>query len=149
MSDVLHAIRMVSLLGVVFAACGAIGFAAWSFSIRNSGINTMATVIDLRPDKEGFHFAVCEFSDQEGKVHTVESLLGATPANYVKGQRVPIIYSPANPKNATITTFSELWTVPIILAALAVFFLVESVALGFLERHISRTKSAVAGAKLA
>lgn len=59
----------------------------------------------------------------------VSSRISTDPPAYVVGQRVPIVYDPANPEGAVIDSWKERYLVPIVGAGLGLLFL--AVAAGY------------------
>lgn len=68
------------------------------------------------------------FSSADSRSYTVTSATSSNPPEFAEGQQVRVLYSPANPGNARIDSFRQLWFLPIVLAAFGFF----ASAIGFI-----------------
>jgi hypothetical protein len=73
-----------------------------------------------------------QFYDSTGQSFTIISNSGATPPAFHVGQRVPILYDPANPSAAQLATFAELWFLPIVFSVLGLVALAIGTLIRFL-----------------
>jgi hypothetical protein len=105
-----------------------------SLFLRN-GARTQATVIALVPKTdpdEGNvdYYPQFSFQTPDGRSFSVASQTGSNPPGFREGQQVSVIYSPANPVDAKIDSFVQLWFLPL------VFFFVGAMCLGVLRLNI-------------
>ena len=56
---------------------------------------------------------VVAFTDADGNKHRFESDIDATGTDYVVGDKVPVVYAPEKPCNASIKSFSGVWWSPL------------------------------------
>jgi hypothetical protein len=60
-------------------------------------------------DNDTVFYPVFSFSDSKGEGHTIYSTWGSFPPAYSVGEKVNVLYSPKNPKDAKIESFFSLW----------------------------------------
>jgi hypothetical protein len=60
------------------------------------------------------------FEGNDGRTYTVTSSNSSAPPEFAVGQKVGIFYEPSDPATAKIDSFLQLWTMPLVLAALGV-----------------------------
>ena len=75
-------------------------------------VKTTALVSELQ-HRGDVYYPIFSFVDKDGKKHSVESNSGSYPAAYKKGESVPMLYDPENPKQARTDSFEALWFFPI------------------------------------
>ena len=101
----------------------ALGGSCYGRAVRfkKTAAEAQGTVIELRADS-GNHgttfYPIIKFADQTGHGHTLYSSTGSYPPAYEVGERVSVLYDPANPKDARINSFVGLWLWPLILAVM-------------------------------
>lgn len=99
-------------------------------------VSTTGTVVELiyEEDSEGdeTYYPVIEFSTQSGESLRHKSRGGSYPAPYDIGEGVEILYNPANPHEAQINSFTELWLFSYILLGIGALFVLFGV-LGFVR----------------
>lgn len=120
------------------------GFCLWgayaaytSWRLENEGETTTGTVVSLEEsnDSEGgccVYSPVVEF-EADGRTYSFEGENASDPPAYKVGERVEVIFDPADPDTAQINKWTERWLFPIIiipvmiLAALIMnFFMIRS-----------------------
>lgn len=105
----------------------------------NSSAKAQGTVIahaQVRSSKGDITYApVISFRTQDGRTVEFKSGTSSTAASPPVGQTVEVLYNPQTPEDAEINSFSSLWTLNIILAALgAGFFTVGTTVFIFFRR---------------
>ncbi len=136
----LYMFRMLALLGAVFAGVAALGFTTWSVYFIHAGTPTDGIIIDLvKTTGHGsdgtYWYPVFEYSNAAGKTFSKRSWTGSSPAEFSKGQRIPVLYLKANPETAIIATWKSLWGLPILLAIVTAFEIGLSILFGYLDRR--------------
>jgi len=107
---------VVTLIGSLFFFAGllflgiAAGFALYSRAFLANAVATEGTVIGWREQ------AVVRFTGPRGPV---EFRATNFSSDYHVGQNVPVLYRATDPQDASINSFSELWLLPVMLAAIA------------------------------
>lgn len=81
------------------------------------------TVTEIRSlpnpqNRETTYTPTFRFADETGQAHTVASSLYQSPPAFQVGDRVPVLYLPANPQSARINTFSQMWLLPLLFGIL-------------------------------
>lgn len=71
----------------------------------------------VRAEQGGRSAPVVVFADAEGRSHTVLMTQGAGGSRYAAGDRVAVLYNPADPSQAVTRGFAEAFTLPLMLAA--------------------------------
>lgn len=105
------------ILGALFllAGLGGLGTAWHQFDadreMASKDGRAEGTVVELgrfRTQKGKVRYrSIIEFSDQAGKRHRFASAAATRSPGHQTGQRVPVIYDPANPADAAIDSFTE------------------------------------------
>jgi hypothetical protein len=91
----------------VFLALGASCYNR-TVAFKKTALQAQGAVIELKEESgAGAHsgtayYPVIRFADQAGQDHTFYSSMGSYPPAYEVGERVSILYNPANPKEAKI-----------------------------------------------
>jgi preprotein translocase subunit SecG len=128
------AMRVTKIVARVFAAIClvsafvflALGASCYSRAVRfkKTAVEAQGSVIELKEDRSGgtdshtVYYPIIRFADKAGQEHTLYSSAGSYPPAYEVGERVPVLYDPANPKEAKINSFTGLWLWPLILGIL-------------------------------
>jgi hypothetical protein len=101
-----------------------------SSSFVAEAIKVEATVVDLvayRSSGSTTYKPLVKFVDQNGRQIELLSSAGSNPPSYSQGQTVEVFYRPAEPQNAKINSFFDLWGAAFVLGALGgTFFLIGS-----------------------
>jgi len=133
------------IVGGIFLVVGlamlAGGFALWrsnaAFAAHASGAD--GTVTDLAyssSSKGGTYRPVVEFSTADGKRVHITGSTGSNPPSYSRGDKVRVLYEPANPEHAKIDSFMEQSFGVLMLGGMgAVFGLVGGGLVGFQVRR--------------
>lgn len=103
-----------------------------SATFLEKAITTEGTVIDLvvnRSSDSRTYSPVIEFLDQKGKSIEFESRTGSNPPDYSRGERVEVLYVPAEPRQAKINGFFSLWGGVLIVGGLGTIFFLVGAAL--------------------
>ncbi len=136
----------LGVLGLIFAALGIRALArARRFAATAS--RATGTVVDVTtkwsnardPGATGswLRFPVVQYETAEGRPITFTSRTGTSPSPYKPGRQVPVLYDPANPRDARINTFMMTGLLPGCLVAFGAFFVVLSVAILLVMRWAS------------
>lgn len=86
-------------------------FAHWGWSKAAGEV-----VRVVRAERDGRSVTVVVFNDAQGRSHTV-MVQGVGGSLYVPGDRVAVLYNPADPSQAATRGFAEAFTLPLLLAA--------------------------------
>lgn len=123
--------KLLWLIGGVFFLVGLGMLAGCFFSWRSTAeftahaVHAEGTVADQAyrsSSKGGTYSPVVEFTDQQGqKIHFTGSIGSSSPA-YARGDKVSVLYDPANPEHAHIDSFMENWFGPLLLGGLGSVF---------------------------
>ena len=97
------------------------GHTSWELS--RSGASAVGTVVALKEspatEESGVTYAPVIKYDADGQAYTFTSNNSSDPPAYKIGQKVDIIYDPAQPSRARVNSWGELWLMPLILGAAA------------------------------
>ncbi len=111
--------------GVVFLSIG-LGLAFWEWAFLRTAQTTAGTVVRLEERTRGegrgrvHNYApVFEF-EVDGKRHEIVSKVASNPASAAVGDRVEVLYDPANPERAQIKSFLTQWFLPLIFTVLGI-----------------------------
>ena len=124
---------LINLFFMAFCLWGVYaGYISWK--LQTSGEKTEGTVVRLneQSDSEGgccTYVPIVEF-DAGGRAYSFEGDTASDPPAYRVGERVPVIYDPADPETAQIDKWSERWLFPIlIIPAMLIAALVTTVVM--------------------
>jgi hypothetical protein len=111
------------------------GYASWQLQTGGKTATGMVVQLNEQSDGEGgccTYVPVVEF-DAGGQVYSFEGSTASYPPAYELGERVPVLYDPANPQTAQIDKWSERWLFPILIipsmliaALVANFFMIRA-----------------------
>lgn len=120
-------LRFGGMVAVLYGTWGALIACALFFGIPNwqisqVGMRTSGTVVENRElqDSEGRSYTPIVEFQADGRAIRFEGQNSSDPPAYRVGQRVEVIYDPAQPERARIYRFSELWLAPLLLTLVAV-----------------------------
>ena len=113
---------------VILAAIICLGISAYLFintrKFVSTATKTKGTVIrlDARQGSKGgtVYLPIFEFRTLDGQVFTVAHDSAQKPPQYTVGQSIDVLYIPENPQDAKISGSTNLYMLPIILAAVGV-----------------------------
>ncbi|ADO67941.1 DUF3592 domain-containing protein [Stigmatella aurantiaca] len=80
-----------------------------------------------RHNRKNTYYPVLRYLTQEGAQHEVVSPVGSNPPRYREGDRVPLLYNPANPQDVRIHNFLNLWLLPLLFGFMGAAFLLVGV----------------------
>ncbi|MCY1401675.1 hypothetical protein D9M71_167980 [compost metagenome] len=116
-----------SLVGVVLLIGGAIAYKS-SEEFLLEAVSTPGTVVALvksRSSDSITYQPVVEFVGNDGKSFDFTSSSGSNPPSYSVGEKVEVLYPPANPQDAKINSFFDLWGGAVVMAVMGgIFFLI-------------------------
>ncbi len=134
------------MLGLLFAALG-LTMLARARRFAATASRAMGTVVDVTtkwsnpggPGATGswLRFPVVQYDTADGRSITFTSRTGTSPSPYKLGRQVPVLYDPANPRDARINTFMMTRLLPGCFVAFGAFFVVLSVAILLVMRWAS------------
>jgi hypothetical protein len=116
-----------------------IAYLGWNFRARTldfiaDSSRAAGSVVEMqtRQDSEGdtLFYPVVEFTTAEGETVRFQSSTGSAPPAFEVGEEVEVLYDPALPENARISSFIDLWLFPTILLAFGGIFVLFGV-IGF------------------
>jgi len=93
-------------------------------NFKKIAVEAQGTVVELKEgacggtDSHPVYYPIIRFADKAGQGHTLYSNSGSYPPAYEVGERVSVLCDPANPKEAKVNSFTELWLWPLILGIL-------------------------------
>ena len=121
---------IVPLVGLVFLGLGLWwGWDAWTFVQRAQPAQAKVERFEERTKKKRvsgttrtrtYYAPVFTFQDAKGASHTVTSDTGSGKPAYEVGQPIRVLYDPADPQQARIDAFSELWLFPVAFSGIGV-----------------------------
>ncbi len=97
------------------------GLYTWHFTRVARPATGRVTEMRTARDKDSGNLSYApsfQFQDESSQAHTVASSLYESPPAFQVGDRVPVLYLPANPQSARINTFSQMWLLPSLLGVL-------------------------------
>lgn len=106
-----------------FALLGGAGFLYNEINdLRGHALHAPGVVVELEMGSgSSVYHPVVEFRKQDGSVHTFTSDYGSYPPAYAQGEKVEVLYDPADPKRAEINDHS-LWLPVMIVGGLGALF---------------------------
>ena len=124
------AVRRIPLTGPWALALGVvlIGVAVYQFLTSNAlatrGVEVVATVVDvdsrLRRNSNGYrkrtYRLTLEFEDQRGATRRERTGYGRSYGSHRVGDRVDVVYNPADPSDFALDSWYDLWAMPFGLA---------------------------------
>jgi hypothetical protein len=127
---------------VLFMLVGAV-FAVYRWSYVRRAITTSATITSLierkNDDGDTLYAPVYVFTDQRGQSVKVISSTASFPPPGEIGDKIEILYDPANPKHSIQRTFFDIWGFPAISGGLGAFYFIVFAAVAFFTgRHLKR-----------
>jgi hypothetical protein len=130
---------------LVWLIFGVLGVASMLFAMTTAlrtrtflgqAVTGTATVIELvrKVDNDSMtnhstaaFYPVFRFVADDGRTYTVQSHSGSRPPSFEVNEQVPIRYLRDRPASAQISSFWQLWLVPVVLAALGGGFVLMAV----------------------
>jgi hypothetical protein len=123
----------VKWVGISFAIAGLAmlaGAGATYMSSRNflnissaaEGVVTDLVLSHSSSSRSGVYHPKVSFQTEAGENIEFNSSFGSNPPSYNKGDRVKVLYDPANPNHASINSFFSLWFAPLLLSGMGILF---------------------------
>lgn len=109
--SILKLLGVLIILSSIFPTGMGVFLYLQSRSFLAKSVKTTASVSELQ-QRGDVYYPVFSFVDKNGKEHGVKSNSGSYPAAYSKGDSVPMLYNPENPKQARTDSFAALWFFP-------------------------------------
>jgi hypothetical protein len=132
---------------VGFVLLGLAAFFTWRTSafIQRSqtatGIVTALVPVTSRDSdsKQTTDYApVFSFRTENGQTYTVTSSTSSNPPSFAVNEDVTVLYDPADPQQARIDSFVQLWLVPVILGSIGIISFIVGFGFVFLLRSLAR-----------
>lgn len=99
---------------------------------RRAPARTVGSATEATVDMQGARYDRLEFTAEDGRVHEVRSRVGV-PWSTTKGRSLTVIYDPADPSEAVLERWIDLWMPPLILGLAGAGMILAVVALGVLD----------------
>jgi hypothetical protein len=114
-----------------------------SWSLRRDGSSIGGVVVALKEsaDSDGVTYAPIIKYVVEGQTHTFESDNSSSPPAYEVGERVVLLYDSADPSQARIDSWWELWLMPVMLGGAGLILAVvinAMIVVSFLRSRAAR-----------
>ena len=84
-------------------------------------VTALRTVADTQAHSESYA-PVFSFVARDGQSYAVDSGSSSNPPGFAVGETVRVLYDPANPTDAKIDTFFQIWVLPIVFGILGGIF---------------------------
>lgn len=78
-----------------------------------------------------YFYPVVEFTAADGRAVRYQSSVGSSRPSQQVGQAVEIVYNPANPQDARVNSFTEVWLWPVVLLGMGAVFVLAGVGAFF------------------
>lgn len=85
---------------------------------------------------------VFTFATESGQTQSVTSSVATSPASYAVGDKVPVLYRPADPADAKIDSFWQLWFLPVLFAGFGSTELLTGIVLLYIAHRKVMRKAA-------
>lgn len=131
--------KIFLIFGIIGALilCGAAFLSFKTVNFVNNATKADGVIIKLEQrisrDSDGTsysYYPVFAFIDHVGEKHVIYSNTGTNPPAYRVNEKVEVLYSANNSKDAQINTFTSLWLLPLFLSVFgAIFFLIGLIPL--------------------
>ena len=143
----LQAVKWSKVCGVVLILCAFIVFIMAGLYLKNSldfknrAIETTGIVTSLESKRlsEGTrYYPVFSFTDNTGQKHTVRPSTGSNPPQFKIHDKILVLYDPKNPEEAKISSFWNLYAVPLMLGISGMINLFTGLVFLFVVPPISK-----------
>ena len=121
--------RNVGWVFVVVGGAIAVGGLIWGIntaSFVKRAAKTSGTVIEIErgtSSKRGSTYRpVFTFADASGATHTHRSSMGAPRNFFAPDEKVTVVYDAADPDNAKIDSYQQIWLGPLVLGGFGILF---------------------------
>lgn len=108
-----------------------------------SAEGTVTELVRSRSDDSISYRPVVEFTAQNGTPVEFVSSVGSNPPNYSPGERVEVLYDPANPVDAQLNSNLASWGGSVVVAGIGGLFLVSGLVMFFTGRRNAARKAAL------
>jgi hypothetical protein len=128
------------VIGPIFLLVAAIlALGTRSFLQHATRARATITALELRTDPEdqtvSYYYPRFVFTTPDGRPFSISSNTGTNPPAFKLGQRVDVLYDPANPGDARIDTAVQLWLVPMVLSFIGLVFICIAAVFLMVERR--------------
>jgi hypothetical protein len=115
--------------GITCGAAGC-GFVLRSLRLRRRRASGDGVILGYREDYEASFFPTVQFRLPNGEESIFESRCSGSPKRLPVGSRVRVLYSPEDPLQAEVLSFSNSWLLPIVLLGFGLIFTLVGIRLG-------------------
>jgi hypothetical protein len=121
------------------------GISVYLYTTTNTFLShashAQGTVIDLlqhnsSEDSSVTYYPEIKFIDKTGRSIEFYSNYSSNPPDYVKGDKVNLLYDPQNPRNAKVVSFTTIWLLPLVTFIVSIISLLISCGFYFWSKHI-------------
>lgn len=119
----------------------ALGIFIWRTNQLSDYQQTEGTVVSLERarsmsvrNRNNGSYPVVRF-ELEGRSYQFVGGLATSPPAFDIGEKVPVYYSPANPADAIVGSFWQLWFLPILFGSMGTFFMLPVLLMRFAARR--------------
>lgn len=133
--------RILGVTGVLIAVIGAAAavggliFTLITLSFTGGAQAATGTVTGLVNDN-GYKYPQIQYTPANTNTITFQANYSSRSEPYNVGDKVPLLYDPANPKSARIDSFASLWAVPVTLAGIGALLLAVWGVLELIQRRL-------------
>jgi hypothetical protein len=124
---------VIGLFGLaLLAVAGLWSFQNWRLIARSVTVagNFVSNERQTDENRSELYHTVFHFRTLDGREITTSGKIGSTsPSDFKPGEAIDVLYNDADPKQAQIESFSELWLGTAVIGIIGVSFLMISVAL--------------------
>lgn len=124
---------LINLFFMAFCLWGVYaGYISWKLQTNGEKVEGTVVRLNEQSDSEGdccTYVPVVEF-EAGGRTYSFEGGTASDPPAYETGERVPVLYDPADPETAQIDKWSERWLFPmLIIPAMIIAALVTTIVM--------------------
>jgi hypothetical protein len=110
--------KMLSFMKYLFSVLGFVSLvgAVMTYKSTNNflsdAVSAQGAVVGFEEDRGsglGVYHPIVEFMDSDGRIVVFTSSVGRSPAGYLVGDAVEVLYQPANVQDAIINDFFDVW----------------------------------------
>jgi len=102
---------------------------------------TVIALLQHSDDQSNTYYPEILFTDKNGRSIDFYSNYSSNPPEYVKGDKVNLLYDPQNPRNAKVDSFTTLWLLPIVAFVVSIISLVISCGFFVWSKYIPNENS--------
>lgn len=120
-SEVVLALRIFTAIGALVAIIGVILLVRAAWFVAHA-VKTTGMVCRLEQHTTGGeYYPVFSFKDASGSEFTIRANVGLNICKALPGEKIPVLYFPANPTQARMASFCGLWMLDLIITGFGIF----------------------------